>query len=304
MRAPKRRASPARILLASSVAVGLLLLSAAPAAADTDTDTTKTEKTVHFLGFSADQSKAAWSIHVQRYGRDGPRRAIDRFTVVQVVRSIDNSLYASFKYGEIQRQDMGGRRIPAAPEELATVNPLWFEASPPSHWEVMQRGFQFGAARLTAATAVAVLADPDVALSVVPRRSGVVELRSDGNILGYTLAMASDSKATLGRYRHAVEVDQEPKGVLEIYISAKGDYVAVLNRFETIGARVTQPPAVTYGKIVPITSSGVTGGKTIHVRMPWGWKEMTPHEERVWRESRAQHLRFARMMNNFADGIY
>ncbi len=293
--------SPGRSSIAAALVAALgLSLVATPASAET----IKLEKTVNFLGFSENQRQAAWSMHIQRFGRSGSRTYIDRYALIRVVRSVDNSPFSTYRVGEIKRTTLRGRKIPTKPAELDKQHPMWFQASPKKHWDVMVRGFQFSAARLTASTAVAAVPDPDVDLITKPRNSGVVEFRSKSNHLGYTLSMTNGDKATLGRFRHDVSVRQRPKALLEVYISVAGDYAAILNRFETIGAKESEPGAITYGKIAPITATGAAGGEFIWVRMSWGWKKMTPYQERIYRESRAQRLKFAQTMLGLANGVY
>ncbi len=267
--------------------------------------TAKLEKSVFFAGFSTNQKRAAWHIKIERYGPSGPGQYVDHYAVIRVVEAKSNTTLGSYRIGKIVRLDTRGRPIRIKLAKIIGANPLWAEAGRESDWTALENEYQFQAARLSAATTVAIRPDPDVELSARASEEGTVRSTAGGNLLGYILAMATGRRTVLGRYRHEAKVGQRVSSKLEVLTSLNGDYVAVVNRFDIKGADPDQPATLTYGKIVALTESGERGGEgTIWVRTMWGWKEMTPEQERVWRESHTQRVGFAEMMHRMADGSY
>ena len=140
----------------------------------------------------------------------------------------------------------------------------------------------------------------------------MLEINSGGNYLGYTLTMARSNKTILGRYRHEADVGLSVKSRVEVLTSIGGDFIAVVNRFEVTGNSNTEPTTLTYGKVVPYqrppapVKRAAKRGKqgSIWVRTVYGWQEMTPEQERMWRQSQDERVDFARRLHSVAGGGY
>jgi hypothetical protein len=272
----------------------------------------KTEKTVTFIGFSADETKAGWYIDVKRFGTARGTRVIDRYGVVRLVDVRTDQVLGNYRFGPIERTDVHGKSVGGRPGSLEADNPMWANAVPMSDYTVLERQYKLSAARLSAATNLGVRPDPDVELQARAGRAGTVELTSGTNLLGYTLAVATGGGAILGRYRHEARVGQRVTGQVEILTSLHGNYVAVVNRFDVQGARDDEVSTLTYGKIVPLTraqrptappsTSGAS--EEIYVRTDAGWQLMNREQEQIWRRSHEELVGFARMMNNMLGGKY
>jgi len=290
--------------LTLTLALGsLVALAAAPASAAPATG--KLEKTVLFVGFSSDESEAAWQLKVERFSPAGPGRTIDQYAVVRIVDVGSNTTLGTYRYGDIQRVDKSGRKLAVGDEDLAAANDLWAEAAPAADWAALESEYQFAAVRLSAATAVEVRPDPDVDLNTRPGRSGTLEARSDSNNLGYTLVTTTGKKTVLGRYRHEAKVGQRVVGKIELLTALNRDYVAVVNRFDITGADPNEPSTLTYGKIVPIKRGGALGDAgPVWVRTLTGWKQISSAEERLWQEAFSDNLALAELLHRMANGEY
>lgn len=87
------------------------------------------DKTVEFVGFSRDETVAAWRLEVRRPRDDG--RSIDTFTLIRLVKSIDNTPLVDFRASSVRRTNDKGRVLHVNSATLEADNPDWARAESP-----------------------------------------------------------------------------------------------------------------------------------------------------------------------------
>ena len=286
-----------------AIAGVVMTLLAAPATAVAAGDNgNKTEKQVTFVGFSVDETKAAWHIQINRSNGDGTR---DQYAIYRLVGVDSGTILGSYRFGTIRRLDARGKPIRIKAAKLGAANPMWTQAARERDWKALDKQYKFDAARLTASTTVSIRPDPDTELSFGVGEEGIMNVTAAGNILGYVLTLISGKGVILGRYRHVARVGQRVSSKIEVLSSVKTNFVAVVNRFEIAGTDPSEPSTLTYGKIVPATELGHTPKENhVYVRTMWGWAKMTPQQERMWRQSHQNRVDFAQRLHSLGAGQY
>lgn len=220
-----------------------LLIVAAPQAG-----VVNTEKAVSFIGFSEDESAAAWRIMVSVERASG---VFDEYTLVRVVDTASNLTLETYRDSDIRRTNNGSRvKVPV--EYMSSYYPEWGRAAPRGDWQALAETAKFNAIPVTSRSAVlSVVADPDVSLRAVSRGNAFKIVGRTHEPLGYTLQVVDGRRTLLGRYREEGKEGQTISATVHLMRSKSGNLLAVLNRFDR------DESTISYGKIVPVTAEPI-----------------------------------------------
>ena len=208
------------------------------------------DKHVTFLGFSQDETRAAWLLRISRHDVDG---FVDHYRLVRVVDTETNLRVAEFRNSPIIRTDRRGKRVHAHPEKVARANSPWDHAQEQEQWRTLQRRAQFKADVLVARRLpLDISPDPNLVMHTDSEGRALVLTSPRGQSLGYTLRLVDGDEILLGRFRHEAASREKIRARLTLRSSKSGRRVAVLNQFEI--SSPDGPRSVFYGKTVQIES--------------------------------------------------
>ena len=189
------------------------------------------DKTVEFIGFSRNESVSAWRIVNTIHHSDG---AVDRFALICVVETASDSVLATFRDSDARRMGPTGRPTAVSEDVFAAANSDWHGAGARSAWLSLKRQAQFGYTKLELKDSlVRILTDDDTQVTVKHMPARLQVSTPTGSALGYHMygRLMDGTLLPLGYYRVEAVPNEAWHATIEVYVSATGRAVAVLNRF-------------------------------------------------------------------------
>ena len=208
------------------------------------------ERDVGFVGFSKDESAAAWRVNVRRYDRGG---YVDHYTLIKISDTANNDVMAVFRGSDIWREDRKGRRKKTSMRKLLVKNPEYSRAEPRRLWMELNMAHAFAATEVSPTTIyTSVVPDADVIVDTYTQRGALYIRARDAGPLGYKLIGMPDyeSNVSLGHYRENPGKDATLMARVKIFASRSKKRIAVLNRFEVVYGRRKVPSS--YGAVVGV----------------------------------------------------
>ncbi len=191
-------------------------------------------KIVDFVGFSKDESAAAWRVAIERHQANG---AVDSFTLIHLVAVETNQPLATFRGSPIQRT-RDGRRVRARARRLEGDNPDYEGAATLADWKRVKRKgrFAFKPLKIDDAT-LRFLPDEDLDMEMERTRESLNALGQVGEPVGYRpmVRTLGGDHVSLGHVREAGQPGTRIEAAVLAFHSKTGLTIAVLNRFSTTG---------------------------------------------------------------------
>ena len=209
-----------------------------------------TERDVNFVGFSSDESAAAWRVGVRRYDRSG---YVDHYTLIKISDTQNNDVMAVFRGSEIWREDHQGRRKSVSMEKLLVKNPEYEHAEPRRLWMELNMTHAFAASEVSpTAFYVSVIPDADMGLDTYTQNGALYVRAREPGPLGYRLVGSPDyeTSVALGHYREEPGREATLQAKVTIFASRSKKRIAILNRFEVVYGRRLVPGS--YGAVVGV----------------------------------------------------
>ena len=190
-------------------------------------------KTVTFVGFSKNESTAAFRVDVVQGNADGA--SVDRFSLIRLVETSSSSLLATFKGSGVTRKWNDGRRRHVKQAVLSRANPEWDEAIPKKEWTKLRKKGRFKGKVLQMDDSTLRLSRDTDAPGELKAEPKWIDFRGQrGAPVGFQpiARMVDGEMMSLGSYRREGEADRTWHARVWVHHSRTGSSVAVLARFD------------------------------------------------------------------------
>ena len=225
-------------------------------------------KIVTFVGFSGDESLAAWKVSVRCSVNNG---AWDRYELMRTVDTRTGLTLESYRLSQIQRITRYGSAARVPQKRLAQKHPRWRKARSREAWVTLAHQGRFDADPLSPRqAAIIVVPDAGSRVTVEELDDGYSIRGEPGQPLGFSLTLVAEPPVELAHFSREAEPGQTLVTAVNLDRSPSGLHVAVIARFESLGD-VSQPP-VTFGKVarlgVPTKQPWPEDDPSIYIRDP------------------------------------
>lgn len=190
-------------------------------------------KTVEFVGFSKNESAAAFRVAVVRPSADG--KCVDRYSLIRLVETSSSRLLATFKNSGVTRKCNNGRRRHVPEAVLKRANPEWAQALPKREWSRIRTKARFKGKVLQMNDSTLRLSRDTDAPGELKAEPKWIDFRGErGAAVGFQpiARMVDGELISLGSYRREGEPNRTWHARVWVHHSRTGSSVAVLARFD------------------------------------------------------------------------
>ena len=202
-------------------------------------------KIATFIGFSGDESLAAWKVSVRCPVGNG---AWDRFELMRTTDTRTGLTVESYRLSGIQRITRRGSVANVPARRLMMGHPDWRKARSREAWVTLAHQARFSADPLSPRqAAIIVVPNAESRITVDETENGYSIRGEPGQPLGFALTLVAEPPVELARFSQEARPGETLVAAVSLDRSPSGLNVAVLARFETLGD-VSNPPA-SFGKV-------------------------------------------------------